>query len=69
MMNKEIDALNSILSITPMIILLGFIAAAATGGILKSPGKLKGTAEEEHEAFMTSVWKIYGRKQPQRVRG
>ena len=68
-MNKQGKAIDAILSITPMIILIWFIAATISSGLLKPIGKLRGDSEKEHEEFMASVWKLYGRKQPQRVRG
>lgn len=68
-MRKEGEALNAILSITPMIILLGFITAAISSEFLKTADKSICNSEQKHEDFMASVWKIYGRKQPQRVIG
>lgn len=64
---KEDEALNAIISLTPMLVLIGFISGAIIAGFFGLKVLRHSVADYEKE--MKRLWKLYGRKQPKIFKG
>jgi len=60
----EFEGFNSIITSMPTIIYLG----AMVGGLSRLCRAKFKNSERVHEEFMTELWKIYGRKQPAKIK-